>query len=282
MKTEEINIRDPFILVHEGRYYLYGTRSETCWTEADGFDCYTSSDLEEWEGPFEVFHRPEGFPMDRNYWAPECYEIDGRFYFLTTFGAEDKKKGAYLLAADEPMGPFVPYSDCLTPADWTCIDGTLYRRDGHNYLVFSHSFEDGALDGDMCMVELSADLKRAVTEPVVLFSAGEATWAKPVPFAKAEFGIDGDVYFTDGPFLVDREDGALRMYWSSWSERGYAVGEAVSESGDILGPWRQVEKPFFPADGGHGMAFRRLDGKLVYTLHYPNEKYKEHPIFVDL
>ena len=24
--TDEINIRDPFVLVHEGQYYLYGTR----------------------------------------------------------------------------------------------------------------------------------------------------------------------------------------------------------------------------------------------------------------
>ena len=26
MKTDEINIRDPFVLVHGGKYYLYGTR----------------------------------------------------------------------------------------------------------------------------------------------------------------------------------------------------------------------------------------------------------------
>ena len=39
MKTNEINIRDPFILLHEDRYTLYGTRSETCWGPAEGFDC---------------------------------------------------------------------------------------------------------------------------------------------------------------------------------------------------------------------------------------------------
>ena len=70
MKTNEVNIRDPFILVHEGKYYLYGTRSATCWGSADGFDCYISSDLENWEGPIEIFHRPEGFFADREYRAP--------------------------------------------------------------------------------------------------------------------------------------------------------------------------------------------------------------------
>ena len=51
MKTTEINIRDPYILVHEGKYYLYGTRSATCWGPADGFDCYVSEDKENWDFP---------------------------------------------------------------------------------------------------------------------------------------------------------------------------------------------------------------------------------------
>ena len=46
LNREKVNIRDPYILLHEGIYYLYGTRSATCWGEADGFDCYKSEDLE--------------------------------------------------------------------------------------------------------------------------------------------------------------------------------------------------------------------------------------------
>ena len=40
MKREQINIRDPYVMKAEGRYYLYGTRSATTWGPADGFDCY--------------------------------------------------------------------------------------------------------------------------------------------------------------------------------------------------------------------------------------------------
>jgi hypothetical protein len=61
MKRQDINIRDPYVLVHGGFYYLYGTRSDTAWSRADGFDCYVSRDLSEFDGPFEIFHRPEGF-----------------------------------------------------------------------------------------------------------------------------------------------------------------------------------------------------------------------------
>ena len=45
MKRGDINIRDPYVLVHDGKYYLYGTRSESCWGEMDGFDCYVGEDL---------------------------------------------------------------------------------------------------------------------------------------------------------------------------------------------------------------------------------------------
>ncbi len=281
MKTEEINIRDPYVLLHENRYYLYGTRSATCWSEADGFDCYVSDDRENWEGPIEIFHRPEGFFADRSYWAPECYFYQNAFYFVTTLEGGGRKKGIYVLRSESPTGPFVPYGKELTPQEWTSIDGTLYVEDGIPYLIFSHSFEDSP-NGDMCMVELKPDLSAAAGEPVLLFSAGEADWAHPVPFAKAEFGMDGDVYFTDGPCVFRMPGMGLCMTWSSWGTNGYAVGVAVSESGSVKGPWRQIARPIFPENGGHGMVFADKDGQLLFVLHYPNDKFQEKPCFMKL
>ena len=278
MKTNEINIRDPFILLYKDRYYLYGTRSETCWGEADGFDCYVSADRENWEGPVEIFHRPEGFWADRAYWAPECVYHNGRFYLITTLGAEGRKKGIYVLQSDSPLGPFVPWGQRLTPEDWVCIDGTVYFERKKPYLIFSHSFEDDP-KGDMCLLPLSEDLSKASGESVTLFSAHEAPWARPVPFAKAEFGMDGDVYFTDGPCVKKLPDGRLIMTWSSWSTQAYAVGVAESESALVRGPWHQLETPLYPANGGHGMLFEDKDGSLWFTLHTPNDKYLERPVF---
>lgn len=277
-KTSEINLRDPYVLLHDGKYYLYGTRSETSWGEADGFDCYMSDDRENWEGPFEIFHRPEGFWADRAYWAPECVCWQGAFYLITTLGASDRKKGIYALRADSPLGPFTPWSQRLTPEDWACIDGTLFVEDGKSWLIFSHSFEDDPR-GDMCVVELKSDLSAPVGEVTILFSAAEAPWARPVPFAKQEFGMDGDVYFTDGPCVLRLSDGKLMMTWSSWSEQAYAVGVAESVSGKLVGPWVQRAEPLYPANGGHGMLFTERDGSLWFTLHSPNDKYLERPAF---
>ena len=284
MKCEDINIRDPYVLVDDGRYYLYGTRSETCWGEAFGFDCYVSEDLENFEGPMEIFKRPENFFASENFWAPECYKLNGAYYLVTTFGGSNIKKGIYVLKSGSPTGPFELYSKRLTPDNWTCIDGTLYFENEKIYLVFSHSFEDaldgtGNTDGDFCVMELSSDLSEAITEPKVLFSPKETSWAKPVPFAKAEFGLDGDCYFSDGPSFLKLEDGKLYMIFSSWGTNGYAVGVATSNSGKIDGPWSLQEAPLYPENGGHGMFFIDLKGNLIFTLHFPNDKYKEHPHF---
>ena len=127
MKRTEINIRDPFVLVHEGVYYLYGTRGATCWGPADGFDVYISRDLENWEGPHVCFHNDGTFWADRNYWAPEVYCYGGAFYMFASFKHPDVKRGTAVLKADSPMGPFRPHSDgCVTPRNWECLDGTLY------------------------------------------------------------------------------------------------------------------------------------------------------------
>ncbi len=281
MNTEQVNIRDPFILPYNGVYYLYGTRSATTWGAGDGFDCYTSTDLEHWEGPIEIFHRPEGFFADWEYWAPECICYQGAFFLIATFGGGGRTKGVYILRSDRPDGPFTLYSKRLTPESWECLDGTVWFEGGTPWLIFSHDFRD-VPDGDMCMLCLSDDLRQPVGEPIRLFSAAEAPWAVPVPFAKAEFGMDGEVYFSDGPFVLRGKNGALYMPWSSWGGQGYAVGVAVSASGRLAGPWKQQEQPLYPAHGGHGMAFRGFDGVLYYTLHYPDTRFEEHPIFAEL
>ena len=117
---------------------------------------------------------------------------------------------------------------------------------------------------------------------MTLFSAGEAPWAKPVPFAKEEFGLDGDVYFTDGPCVMRLPDGGLVMTWSSWGDHGYAVGVAASESGRLEGPWRQLPDPLYPENGGHGMLFYDKTQTLRFALHFPNDKFQERPVFIDV
>lgn len=106
MLRNEINIRDPFVLVENGKYYLYGTRGATCWGKADGFDVYVSEDLVHWEGPHVCFHNDGTFWADRNYWAPEVHPWQGKYYMFASFKNEALPRGTAILCADTPWAPF--------------------------------------------------------------------------------------------------------------------------------------------------------------------------------
>lgn len=277
MKRSDINIRDPFVLLHEGMYYLYGTRGATCWGEADGFDVYVSPDLEDWSGPHECFHNDGSFFADRNYWAPEVHVWKGGFYMFASFKREDICRGTAILRAESPMGPFTLHSDgCVTPKDWECLDGTLYvSREGRPYMVFCHEWVQVG-DGEICAMALTDDLRAPAGEPFLLFRASEAEWKKPVDHSS---GIRG--YVTDGPFLWRTADGTLICLWAGFSQSGYTQALAVSDNGEITGRFTQVQ-PLFMEDGGHGMVFAAKDGQLYLTLHSPNKHLEERPCFYPL
>ena len=275
MKTDEINIRDPFVLVHGGKYYLYGTRGETCWGPADGFDVYVGQDLKNWEGPIVCFHNDGSFWADRNYWAPEVHCVNGAFYMFASFKSDSRRRGTAILRALSPLGPFEPWSEGpVTPEDWECLDGTFYASpDGTPYMVFCHEWVQ-AEDGEIHAMKLTKDLRAPAGEPFLLFRASEAPWCRQVHHSS---GLDG--YVTDGPFLWRKEDGTLLCLWSGFSETGYAQGLAVSDNGDIDGHFTQLP-PLFPEDGGHGMLFRTLEGELLLALHSPNKHLLERPRFI--
>lgn len=275
--AQQINIRDPFVLLENGVYYLYGTRGATCWGKASGFDVYTSGDLAEWEGPFPCFENDGTFWADRNYWAPEVHPWHGGFYMFASFKSEDRRRGTAVLRADSPMGPFVPWSDGpVTPAEWECLDGTFYFGPDENpWMVFCHEWIQAG-DGEVWAVRLSDDLRKAVGAPRLLFRASEADWAVEMRHSSGKTG-----YVTDGPFLWRSEDGKLLCLWSSFSAEGYTQALAVSDTGKIDGHFSQL-KPLFMKNGGHGMLFATKENQLMLTLHQPNEHLREHPVFIPL
>ncbi len=275
VRTDQINIRDPFVLVHNGMYYLYGTRGETCWGPADGFDVYAGRDLVSWDGPLVCFRNDGSFWADRNYWAPEVYFRQSFFYMFASFKSESRRRGTAILRSLSPLGPFEPWSEGpVTPKEWECLDGTFYTSpDGTPYIVFCHEWVQAG-DGEIQAMPLTEDLRAPAGDPFLLFRASEAPWSRKVHHSS---GIEG--YVTDGPFLWRKEDGTLLCLWSGFSEKGYAQGLAVSDNGDIDGHFTQLA-PLFPEDGGHGMLFRTMDGELFLALHSPNTHLLERPRFI--
>ena len=269
MRNQDINIRDPFVVNEGGKYYMYGTRAKDFGCETGGFDVYISEDLENWSQPHAVFDSAAYGMNSACNWAPEVHRYAGRYYMFATFEQPNGNRGTYSLVSDSLTGPFVPHSEgALTPRDWFSLDGTLWVEDGKPYLVFCHEHVQ-ILNGTVCCVSLTDDLRKAAGEQVLLFHGSDACGVPE--------NADGR-YVTDGPFLYRGADGALFMIWSTCPPTGYYQGVCKSASGRVEGPWIQLP-PLFTKDGGHGMLFRDRKGDLRLTLHSPNRSLQEHPVF---
>lgn len=270
MKFNDIHIRDPFILPEDGKYYLYGSRGPEAWDKCTGLDVYVSDDLENWSEPTEVFTPPAGFWADMNFWAPEVHKYNGKYYMLVSFKSEAENRGTQILISESPLGPFVLHSDGpVTPREWECLDGTLYIENGKPYMIFCHEWvqmADG--NGEMCVIELSDDLKCAVSEPVLLFKGADPYWVRK----------DAPEYVTDGPFMYRTAEGKLLMIWSSFNENGYVEAIADSDNGSVFGKWNHDNELLFSSDGGHGMIFKSFDGELYFICHSPNDNPAERPV----
>ncbi len=282
LTTSDIRIRDPFVLLHDGVYYLYGTIGEP---KARELYVHTSRDLATWEGPFTVYTLREDSWATGELWAPEVHAYRGRYYLFLSLLGRDGYRATEISVADSPMGPFLPLTNApATPTGMSCIDGTLYVEDGVPYIVYSHDWPDrydeaeGAYIGAIGAQALSEDLMTPVGEPFLLFDSKEAPLSGKHPTHCRWGGRDIVRYGSDAPFLSRREDGRVLLLWSPIPDGNYVVLGAVADS--IRGPWRHLDAPIFDKDGGHPMLFTDAEGVERLALHQPNTYWQEHPAFL--
>lgn len=259
LKSEDIRIRDPFIVPYEGKYYMYGTDGENAFGgNMDHFYVYMSEDLENWAGPFTIYEKTDDFWADAQYWAPEVYVIDGTFYLYGSMGGSSRtNKGIQVFTADNPLGPFTPTTEYpFTPEEDDDIDATLYVEDGKTYMIYSQG-SDG-----IYAVELNSTYDGFAAEQFKLFDVANNGWA---------VGAFGNFILNDGPCLYQTQSGRLLCLYSTMSESGYNMGIAVSDNGKLNGNWSFEGDPLLSeGDGGHCMLFTDFDGNTRICYHAPN------------
>ena len=280
-RLQDINIRDPFIMPDkkQGVYYMYQSSSTSENGRAyGGMIAWKSRDLKSWEGPIRVFDVPRDNWITGGVWAPEVHKYKGKYYLFATLNSDVRWKGAVkhhpaynhratqIFWSKSPEGPFLPFDGKQphTPLDEMCLDGTLWVENGTPYMIYCHEWVE-TLDGEMDLVELKKDLSAPVGESQRLFCASAAEWS-----TGGNTAFEGKKsYVTDGCFLYHTKTGKLLMVWSSFKDGVYAVGIAESDTGKVIGPWRQQQEPLF-VNGGHSMIFEDFEGRLCLVLHSPN------------
>jgi hypothetical protein len=281
--ADDIRIRDPYIFADsvEKKYYMYAQMDNRLGGQGDnkkpkGVEVYVSSDLKQWKQPQTVLLLPDNFWARNSVWAPEMHEYNGKYYLFVTLTSSEVhenmkkpegqenwpdfyKRGTQIFVADSPMGPFKAFDNKPhTPENWMALDGTLYIENNVPYMIFCHEWIE-IVDGSMDYIQLSSDLSKPVGNSHKMFYASEAKWSTSIPNK-----------VTDGCFMYKTKSEKLIMIWSSFGEKGYAIGIAESKSGKLKGPWIQQNKLLFEQNGGHGMIFKTFEDKLLLALHQPN------------
>ena len=265
---DSIILSDPCIWADSATqaYYMTGT----------GGMLYTSKDLNNWTGPYQVAQTDPNSWMGRRpqIWAAELHQYKGKYYYFATFTNEAIKidtvrgnviprRASHVLVSDKPEGPYRPMADATyLPENQPTLDGTFWvEKDGKPYMIYCGEWLQN-WDGTMEKIELKPDLSGSLGEGKLLFRASDSPWSREV-----EDGRVRPNKVTDGPYLFRTATGRLGMIWTSWIDDVYTQGVAYSESGTLDGPWVHESKPITPPNFGHGMLFRALDGSWLMSVH---------------
>jgi beta-xylosidase len=260
-----IQMGDPFVIQHDGRYYLFGTNASNT-----GFKFWESADLVHWTPKDWAYQETDGSWAKSHYWAPEVKEYRGKFYM--TYSAMPKRTDTprlliALAVSDKPAGP---YEDLHAPwfdFGYSAIDGHIFVDDGGKpYLYFSRNgVQDGYSFGIIYGVALADDLSNPVGEAVKLIEADQ-------PWEKVRYAENR---CNEGAFVLKHE-GRYYMTYSA-NHTGfphYGIGYATADK--PLGPWVKAQEnpiaatnPDVGVSGpGHSCVTRSPDGKEMFIVYH--------------
>ncbi len=252
----QLMLADPFILEHDGWYYIYGTES------ANGIVVYRSRDLKTWSSLCGnakenlAMHKDDVWGS-RYFWAPEVYKRGDKF--IMTYSAH-----AHICCAesDSPCGPFTQKEQRPYLPEEGGIDASIFVDDDGKAYMFWVRFGEGNL---IWVAEMSDDLMTVKKETArKLIECEEGTWEKQM----------GNV--AEGPFVLKHKGKYYLTYsCNDYRCQDYAVGFAVADN--PMGPYKRYDKnPVLRrhcgyAGTGHHAIFRV--GKRYYMVYHAHKSH---------
>ena len=236
---------DPFVLLHEGTYYLYSTNA------ADGYKVYTSDDMAEWTCQGYCL-KAEDVKGDRGFWAPEIIYRNGKFYMVYI-----ANEHLGIAVSDSPLGPF-KQEEKKWLNELCEIDGHFFIDDDGTVYLYFVRFEQGNV---LWVAKMNEDLL-----------SYDPSTAKYLFRASEEWELK-DCSVVEGAFVL-KHNGKYYLTYSANHTRSpyYAIGCAVADS--PMGPFTKV--PYNPilkmndvANGpGHHSFTRSKDGKELVCVYH--------------
>lgn len=291
---------DPFLLhSSDGRYYMYGT------SLADGYEAFVSDNLTDWEPCGQVYKGGDSLQWNvSEFWAPEVYEHNGKFYMFFSATARENYTGDKenfqigVAVADNAAGPFKDmYNAPIFEAPYPVIDANVLfdEPSGKTYLYFSRCCSGHPVESEIAEearragtynsieeswiygVELKPDFSGIVGEPQLLLAPPtsksdiQAEWE-----SRSVTAGEAGRRWTEGSYIF-RRDSTYYMVYSANAYYGpyYAVGYATSQN--PLGPFtKHNNNPVLEENAskggrvtctGHNMLLQMPDST-YYTVYH--------------
>lgn len=237
---------DPFMLLHDGTYYLYSTNAAS-----EGYIVYSSTDMQNWES-HGLCLKKEDVQGDFGFWAPEVMYYKGKFYMVYT--AEEHLG---IAVSDSPLGPFTQKEKKFLN-EVNEIDGHFFiDEDGSVYLYFVR-FSGGNI---IYSAKMKEDLSGYDESTVTCLLVPQVDW---------EFKM---ARVMEGPSMIKR-DGTYYLTYSAnhFESQDYAVGYATCDT--PLGRFvKYSDNPILHKAGdivgtGHHSFTTSKDGKQLYIVYH--------------
>lgn len=317
----KIKMGDPYVLYTDGKYYLYGTGG------ADkGFAAYSSADLVNWKAEGQVyFHNNKNgwsdpkASWDGAYWAPEVYEIKGKFYMF--YSAQWKNNPTNELenfrigvaVADKPTGPFVDMDNKpIFDPGYPILDANVFfDTDGKAYLYYSRACYKHPVESEIADwarkknwykeieeswvygVELKPDFSGVTGEPIlllrppVMLADKQSAWESRSVTAR-----EVNRRWTEGSVTFKKDNIYYIMYSANhFGGQHYAIGYATAVS--PLGPFKKANNnPILQKNThkggqvtgtGHNSIAYSPDGKEMFCVYHGRtaKTGKDRVVFID-
>lgn len=256
-------IADPYVLYHEGTYYLYGTHTEDWPMMQNGIKVYTSTDLVNWKEQDEwALHRDNSWGENR-FWAPEVIEKDGKFYMY--YAVEERLAVA---TSDSPLGPFIQEKMEPIHPNTPEIDAHIFTDDdGKQYMYFVR-FEGGNV---IYAAELNDDMKSIKEDTVTFVMRASQEWEKSTK--QPSYPVN------EGAFVIKHKDTYYLTYSANHFESpDYGVGYATAPT--PMGPWTKYENnPIMKSNivvpgAGHHSLIHSPDGTELFMVYHTHNSTK--------
>tara|TARA_R110002049_G_scaffold9962_2_gene49678 strand:- start:52784 stop:53956 length:1173 start_codon:yes stop_codon:yes gene_type:complete len=313
----DVEFGDPYILDDgNGSFYMYGTGGGA----KDGFATYSSNNLIDWKFEGQVYKgNTESSWCVANFWAPEVYKIDNRYYLFFSADWRSNPKNALenfkigVAVSDSPKGPFTDLEDKpLFDPGYPIIDANVYKDDdGKYYLYYSRACYIHPVESEIADwakkeglydeieeswvygVELAPDFKSVIGEPVLLLSPPKTMDDKNAEWeSRSVTSKEINRRWTEGSYTFKHNDMYYMMYSANYfAGENYAVGYATASH--PLGPYtkadnnpvleKNIENGGIVTGTGHNSMVFLDGGKKMYAVYHGRTKEtgKQRVVFID-